>query len=171
MFSEFKIRSVDELVFLIQVLAWSFVVFVLMSVFGGTVGSMLWSVMFNQQPMKSMSPIDMAFTKMLNDVMLLMTGSVTTLITMFAVSKGAKSLAEKIAPSIITPPPTTPPTPLPASAPQTVASSAMPDFNWMGWTNPQLDESWVPPPPPTTPADHLEPDDERHALAHARSEQ
>ena len=31
MFSEFKIRSVDELVFLIQALAWSFVAIVLMS--------------------------------------------------------------------------------------------------------------------------------------------
>ena len=37
------------------------------------------------------------------------------------------------------------------------------------WVNPQLDESWTPPPPPTTPADHLEPDHEREELAQARA--
>lgn len=162
MFSEFRIRSVDELVFLIQALAWSFVVLVLMSVFGGTVGSMLWSVMFNQQPMKSMSPIDMAFTKMLNDVMLLMTGSVTTLIAMFAVNKGAKALAEKIAPAVVTPTPTPPQSPI-ASAP----ASGMPDMNWMGLAPVQFDEEWRAPPPPTTPADYLHP--EREEIAYERA--
>jgi len=162
MFSEFRIRSVDELVFLIQALAWSFVVLVLMSVFGGTVGSMLWSVMFNQQPMKSMSPIDMAFTKMLNDVMLLMTGSVTTLIAMFAVNKGAKALAEKIAPAVVTPTPTPPQAPI-APAP----ASGMPDMNWMGLAPVQFDEEWRAPPPPTTPADYLHP--EREEIAYERA--
>jgi len=162
MFSEFRIRSVDELVFLIQALAWSFVVLVLMSVFGGTVGSMLWSVMFNQQPMKSMSPIDMAFTKMLNDVMLLMTGSVTTLIAMFAVNKGAKALAEKIAPAVVTPTPTPPQSPI-AVAP----ASGMPDMNWMGLAPVQFDEEWRAPPPPTTPPDHLHP--EREEIAYERA--
>lgn len=162
MFSEFRIRSVDELVFLIQALAWSFVVLVLMSVFGGTVGSMLWSVMFNQQPMKSMSPIDMAFTKMLNDVMLLMTGSVTTLIAMFAVNKGAKALAEKIAPAVVTPTPTPPQSPI-AAAP----ASGMPDMNWMGLAPVQFDEEWRAPPPPTTPADYLHP--EREEIAYERA--
>lgn len=180
MFSEFKIRSVDELVFLIQAIAWAFVVIILMSVFGGTVGSMLWSVMFNQQPMKTMAPIDMAFTKMLNDVMLLMTGSVTTLIAMFAVNKGAKALAEKIAPAVIPQlaynpspaiTPTTPSTiPVPVAQP---AASGMPDWNFMGYKNPELDDEWRAPPPPTTPADHLHPEREEIAMerAAAKAEQ
>lgn len=171
MFSEFKIRSVDELVFLIQALAWSFVVVVLMSVFGGTVGSMLWSVMFNQQPMKTMAPIDMAFTKMLNDVMLLMTGSVTTLIAMFAVNKGAKALAEKIAPIVVSPPPAPAAPAAPAPQPVTPAPSVMPDWNFMGYKNPELDESWVAPPPPTTPADHLHPEREDIAIERAAAKQ
>jgi hypothetical protein len=166
MFSEFKIRSVDELVFLIQAVAWAFVVVILMSVFGGTVGSMLWSVMFNQQPMKTMAPIDMAFTKMLNDVMLLMTGSVTTLIAMFAVNKGAKALAEKIAPMVVAPPPA--PTPAPSPAPTvTPTPSTMPDWNFMGYKNPELDEEWRAPPPPTTPADYLDPS--REEIANERA--
>jgi hypothetical protein len=169
MFSEFKIRSVDELVFLIQAVAWAFVVVILMSVFGGTVGSMLWSVMFNQQPMKTMAPIDMAFTKMLNDVMLLMTGSVTTLIAMFAVNKGAKALAEKIAPMVVAPPPAPiAPTPAPLSAPSPAPTpSAMPDWNFMGYKNPELDEEWRAPPPPTTPADYLDPS--REEIANERA--
>ena len=38
------------------------------------------------------------------------------------------------------------------------------------WTNPELDESWTPGPPPTTPPDHLEDDQEREQLAQARTE-
>lgn len=159
MFSELKIQTVDELVLLIQIIAWAFVVFVLMSVFGGTVGSMLWSVIFNQQPMKSMAPIDMAFTKMLNDVMLLMTGSVTTLIGMFAINKGAKALAEKLAPTLVAP--TTSPTPTPTPAP------AASGFNWMGFQNPEFDETWRAPPPPTTPADYIDP--AREEIANERA--
>ena len=157
-----EIKTVDELVLLIQVLAWAFVVFVVMMVFGGTVMSMLYSVIFVTQPIKSMAPIDMAFTKMLNDVMLLMTGSITTLIGMFAINKAAKAVAEKLAPSVLPPP-----TPVSLPAP---ASSSMPSYNWMGYTNPDLDETWVPPPPPTTPPDHLEDDHERAQTALARKE-
>jgi hypothetical protein len=38
------------------------------------------------------------------------------------------------------------------------------------WKNPELDESWTPGPPPTTPPDHLEDDQEREELAQARKE-
>jgi hypothetical protein len=38
------------------------------------------------------------------------------------------------------------------------------------WKNPELDESWTPGPPPTTPPDHLEDDHEREELAQARKE-
>ena len=165
-FDEFKIRTVDDLAFLIQVVIWAFVVIVLMTVFGGTVMSMLYSVIYVQQPIKTMAPIDAAFTKMLNDVMLLMTGSVTTLIGMFAIKAGAKALAEKIAPSVITPL-TTPTTPLPVSAPQSVTSNDLPV-----WVNPPLDEEWRAPPPPTTPPDFIDPAKEEIAneRAAARSE-
>ncbi len=36
--------------------------------------------------------------------------------------------------------------------------------------NPELDESWTPGPPPTTPPEHLEDDHERVQLAVARQE-
>lgn len=147
-----EFKSVDELVLLIQVCAWAFVVFIVMMVFGGTVASMLYSVMFVGQPMKSMSPIDQAFTKMLNDIVLLMAGSISTLVGMFAINKGARALAEKIAPAVVPSAPPPAPAPAPAAPP-----SGMPDFNWMNLAPVQFDEDWRAPPPPTTPPDHLDP--------------
>ena len=163
----FEIKTVDELVTIIQAVVWAFVVIVLMFVFGGIVSSMLYSVIFVTQPIKSMAPIDQAFTKMLNDIVLIMASSITTIVSMFAVNKGSKALAEKIAPSIITPP-TTPTTPIPVSAPQSVTSNDLPV-----WVNPPLDEEWRAPPPPTTPPDYIDPEKEKIAneRALARAEQ
>ena len=166
-----KIESVDDLVRLIQVCVWGFVVFVLMLVLGGIVGSMLHSVIFVSQPMKSMSPIDQAFTKMLNDIVLILASSVTTIVSMFAVNKGIQSAAEKMAPSLGIPP-TIPPQPqavAPSATQVTTASGVMPDFNWMGAAPVQFDEEWRAPPPPTTPPNHLEPEHEREELALARA--
>jgi hypothetical protein len=53
-------------------------------------------------------------------------------------------------------------------APSTTVS--MPDFNWMGYKNPDLDESWTPGPPPTTPPDFQEPEEDRAEIAAARKE-
>lgn len=158
-----EIKSVDDLVKLIQVCVWAVVVVILMFVFGGIVSSFLYSIMFVGQPMKSMSPIDQAFTKMLNDIVLIMASSITTIISMFAVNKASQAVAEKLAPSLGIPPIAPPPqSPAPANP-----TSGMPDFNWMGSAPVQFDEEWRAPPPPTTPADHLHP--EREEIAYERA--
>ena len=162
----FEIKTVDELVTLIQALVWATVVVVLMFVFGGIVSSMIYSVMFVSQPMKGMAPIDQAFTKMLNDIVLIMSSSITTIVSMFAVNKGAKALAEKIAPAVLTPPPNSAPTVAqPSAAPASPA--AMPDFNWMGLAPTLYDEEWRAPPPPTTPPDYVDPS--REEIANERA--
>jgi hypothetical protein len=172
-------QTTDELIAFCEVAVWAFVVGIVMIVFGGLVFTMLYSVTFVSQPMKSMAPIDMAYTKMLNDIVLLMTGSITTLIGMRVAKKASEMIANKVSPTLV---PNAPAPVAPVAAAATVAaavveavqapaaSNAMPEWNWMGWTNPQLDENWRPPPPPTTPPDHVEPEDEREALASARSE-
>jgi hypothetical protein len=150
----FEIKTVEELVTIIQAFVWAFVVIVLMFVFGGIVSSMLYSVIFVSQPIKTMAPIDQAFTKMLNDIVLIMASSITTIVSMFAVNKGSRALAEKIAPVVLTTPP--------PSAPQVVTSNDLPV-----WVNPPLDEEWRAPPPPTTPADYVDPAKEEIAQERA----
>ncbi len=153
-----EIKTVDDLVRIIQVCVWGFVVFVLMLVLGGIVGSMLYSVIFISQPIKTMAPIDQAFTKMLNDIVLILASSVTTIVSMFAVNKASQAIAEKIAPTLGIPP-TTPP----AAPTAPVAQSATPNFNWMGLAPVALDEEWRAPPPPTTPKDYVDPSKEEIA--------
>jgi hypothetical protein len=38
------------------------------------------------------------------------------------------------------------------------------------WKNPELDETWTPGPPPDTPPEHLEDNEEREHMAMARKE-
>lgn len=172
-------QTTEELIAFCEVMVWAFVVCVVMLVFGGLVFTMLYSVTFVQQPLKTMAPIDMAYTKMLNDIVLLMTGSITTLIGMRVAKKASEMIAQKVAPVLVpqvaaaaaTVPgvvASTSPNDQVAEAPK---PSVMPDWNWMNWTNPMLDENWTPPPPPTTPADHREPEEDLHDLAQARAEQ
>jgi hypothetical protein len=159
-----KIETVEDLVTLIQVMAWAFVVFVIMLVFGGTVFSMLYSVIFVSQPIKSMAPIDAAFTKMLNDIVLLLTGSISTIAGMFAINKGSRSLANKLAPTILPQYPMgCPPQNQYGYTQQPMVSSS---FGYQ--QTPSFDNSWTPPPPPTNPPHYLEPDEDRAAIAAAR---
>lgn len=162
--------SVEEAVALIEVKIWAFVVVAVTLILMFIVGALLYSVTFVTQPIKSMAPIDQAYTKMLNDIVLLIVGGIGGVIGKRAVSAAAKSMA-----------PTPTPGPSYAGAPcahptQSVAmhyapqAAAMPNFNWMGHVNPQLDESWTPGPPPTTPPEHLESEEERERLAAARKE-
>jgi hypothetical protein len=168
-----EIKSVEELVKLIQVIVWGIVVFVLMMVLGGIVGTMLYSVTFVQQPLKAMAPIDMAYTKMLNDIVLILASSVTTIVSMFAVNKGIQSAAEKMAPTIGIPPSTPPQhqAVAPSTSPVTAANGG--DFNWMGIAPVQFDEEWRAPPPPTTPANYVDPalEEIAHERAAAKGEQ
>ena len=172
-----EVKSTEEMIELLKVYGWLFAVVVVMLVFGFTVFAMLYSVIFVTQPIMSMAPIDQAFTKLLNDVVLLLVGSISTLIGMFAINKGAKSIAERMNPT----PPMQPmcQQPMmgggynPGYAPQPSAYGGLPSqpFGAMPvWKNPELDESWTPGPPPTTPPEHMEPDEDREEIAAARKE-
>jgi len=135
----------------IEVRIWAFVVVVVMFVFAGITGSMLYSVIFVVQPIKSMAPIDQAFTKMLNDVVLLIVGGIGGIMSKRAVSEVSRAIAgPPPAPAASPCPPVPPSAPLPNPAAQ--------NWNWMGFVNPQLDETWVPPPPPTTPPEYIPPE-------------
>jgi hypothetical protein len=149
----------------VETYVWGFVVVVVTLILCFIVVALLYSVTFVTQPIKSMAPIDMAYTKMLNDIVLLIVGGIGGVI-------GKKGVGTALNAIQGTPPPA--PVPTPAPAPQPVQQSTWTSTgsapNWLNFKNPDLDESWTPPPPPTTPPDHLEPDHEREELAKARKE-
>ena len=170
-------QTTEELIELIKVIGWLFAVVIVMLVFGTIVLAFLYSIIFVTQPIKSLAPLDQAVLKMLNDIVLLLVGSITTLIGMYALNKGAKAVANRFMP-------TTPAQPMCGgyqgsmggfnssyAPPQSAYGLPSQPFGAMPvWKNPELDESWTPGPPPTTPPDHLEDDQERVQLAVARQE-
>ena len=165
----------------IEVRVWGFVVIAITVILFGIVFALLYSVTFVTQPIKSMAPIDMAYTKMLNDIVLLIVGGIGGIVGKRAVNTASNAFK-----------PTSPTQPMcspyqaqtggfnqpynsninqgysPPSAYGGLPSQpfgAMPVF-----VNPLLDENWTPPPPPTTPPDHLESDSDREQIAQARTE-
>jgi hypothetical protein len=157
----------------IEVRIWGFVVIAVTLILMFIVAALLYSVTFVTQPIKSMAPIDQAYTKMLNDIVLLIVGGIGGVIGKRAMSSAARAF---------NPPPTCQPmgyggggfNPSYGSSyasPQSAYGLPSQPFGAMPvWKNPELDESWTPGPPPTTPPDHLEDDQEREELAQARKE-
>jgi hypothetical protein len=141
-----------------EVRIWGFVVIVVTLILAGIVFALLYSVTFVVQPIKSMAPIDMAYTKMLNDIVLLVVGGIGGVMSRKGIQAASQALAGPSTPVATTF------TPGISTTPATVPSNSLPV-----WVNPPLDESWVPPPPPTTPATHLESDDVREEIANARA--
>ena len=140
----------------VETYVWGFVVIMVTLILCFIVVALLYSVTFVTQPIKSMAPIDMAYTKMLNDIVLLIVGGIGGVIG----KKGVGAAVNAFKPTPEPPPP-------PVISTWTPTTSAP---NWLNFKNPDLDESWTPPPPPTTPPDLLEADHEREQLAMARKE-
>ncbi len=158
--------TVTEIIQLIEAIVWGFVVLVVTLILAGIVAFMLYSLAYVTQPLKSMAPMDQAFAKMLNDIVLLVVGGIGGVMS----RKGVSAVAEKIASSLTPSAPTSPPQPqavAPSATPVTTAVGGMFDFNFNGFKNPELDEEWRAPPPPTTPEDHLDPS--REDIAHERA--
>jgi hypothetical protein len=156
--------SMNDKIQLVETYVWASVVLIVTVILAGIVIAMLYSVTFVTQPIKSMAPIDQAYLKMMNDIVLLIVGGIGGVMS----RKGVQAISDRLS----TPtPPTTVSTP---SSPTTGASSTTTAPLTTGalpvWVNPPLDESWVPPPPPTTPPQHLEHDSVREEIAAARQE-
>jgi hypothetical protein len=148
----------------VETYVWGFVVVMVTLILCFIVVALLYSVTFVTQPIKSMAPIDMAYTKMLNDIVLLIVGGIGGVIGKKGVGTAVNAIQNAVSPP---PSPTQPPPPPVA---QNTWTSTTPAPNWLNFKNPDLDESWTPPPPPTTPPDLLEADHEREQLAMARKE-
>ena len=143
----------------IEVRVWASVVLLVTLILAGIVIFMLYSLAFVVQPIKSMAPIDQAFAKMLNDIVLLIVGGIGGVMS----RKGVQAVADKISPPVLNPAPVVP-SPVTSNS---TSANALPV-----WVNPPLDEEWRAPPPPTTPPDFIDPAKEEIAQerAAARSE-
>jgi len=151
----------------VETYVWGFVVVMVTLILCFIVIALLYSVTFVTQPIKSMAPIDMAYTKMLNDIVLLIVGGIGGVIGKKGVGTAVNAIQNAVAPPSAPSP--TPSSPAPVQAP-VAASVASTNYNWMGFKNADLDESWTPPPPPSTPPDHMEDNEYREHLAMARKE-
>ena len=156
-----------------EVRVWGFVVIVVTCILCFIVIALLYSVTFVTQPIKSMAPIDQAYTKMLNDIVLLIVGGIGGVMTKRAAGAVSKAFGSPNQPQMMQPMCQ----PMGGSygssyaPPQSAYGLPSQPFGAMPvWKNPELDESWTPGPPPTTPPDHLEDDQEREELAQARKE-
>jgi len=160
-----------------EVRIWGFVVIAVTLILMFIVAALLYSVTFVTQPIKSMAPIDQAYTKMLNDIVLLIVGGIGGVIGKRAMSSAARAFNSPTQPMCQ---PMCQPMGYGGSQggfnssyapPQSAYGLPSQPFGAMPvWKNPELDESWTPGPPPTTPPDHLEDDHEREELAQARKE-
>ena len=123
----------------------AFVIIMVTLIFGFITIALLYSVTFVTQPMKAMAPIDQAYTKMLNDIVLLIVGGIGGILTKGITTEASNMItaAKNNTPAY------TPPSP---AAPVVV-----------------VEPSWTPPPAPITPPT-LDPDHERERMSSARAE-
>ena len=127
----------------IEVRVRAFVIIMVTLIFAFITFALLYSVTFVTQPIKQMAPIDQAYTKMLNDIVLLIVGGIGGILTKGLTNEATNMMnaAKANKDAYVAPPP----------APVVM----MPN--------------WTPPPAPMSHPT-LEDDEERERLAKARSE-
>ena len=132
--------SADE----IEIRVRSFVIIVVTLILAFIVMALLYSVTFVSQPIKAMAPIDQAYTKMLNDIVLLIVGGIGGILTKGLTNEAQNMMnaAKSNKDAYVAPPP---PAPIIVSSP-----------------------NWTAPPPPQAPPT-LEADHERERMAQARA--
>lgn len=129
----------------IEVRIRAFVIFVVVLIFAFITFALLYSVTFVSQPIKTMAPIDQAYTKMLNDIVLLIVGGIGGIMT-----KGLTNEATNMM----------------TAAKNNKDAYVAPPVQNITFTQPS---SWTPPSAPVNPPT-LEHDEERERMAAARHE-
>lgn len=138
----------------IEVRIRAFVVIMVTLILFFIVVTLIYSIMFVTQPIKQMAPIDQAFSKMLNDIVLLIVGGIGGILTKGATTEARAMLdAAKANTAAYVAPPPPPPAPVMMFTPP---------------PTPSPNTGYTPPPPPQTPPT-LEADHERERMAQARA--
>ena len=81
----------------VEVYVWGFVVVMVTLILCFIVIALLYSVTFVTQPIKTMAPIDMAYTKMLNDIVLLIVGGIGGVIGKKGVGTAVNAIQNAVA--------------------------------------------------------------------------
>ena len=156
---------------------WAIVVLTITAILFFIVVSLIYSLTFVVQPIKAMAPIDQAYTKMLNDIVLLLVGAIGGVAGMKVAGGVGGTLAaikQATAPTMMgmmgngcygQPGMNQMGSPMGLNSNQQQPFGAMPTFK-----NPQFDESWTPPPPPSGPP-VLEDDETRAHMAQVKEEE
>ena len=123
----------------------AFVIVIVTLIFAFITFALLYSVTFVTQPIKQMAPIDQAYTKMLNDIVLLIVGGIGGILTKGLTNEATNMMnaAKSNKDAYVAPPP--------------------PPVVMMSQPN-----NWTPPPPPVSHPT-LEDEAERERMAQARS--
>jgi len=130
----------------IEVRIRGFVIVVVTLIFAFITFALLYSVTFVTQPIKAMAPIDQAYTKMLNDIVLLIVGGIGGIMTKGLTNEATNMMnAAKANKDAYVAPPPPPPAPIIVSAP-----------------------NWTPPPPPVS-SPTLEDEETRERMARAKA--
>ena len=140
---------------------WAIVVLSITAILFFIVIALLYSVTFVVQPIKAMAPIDQAYTKMLNDIVLLLVGAIGGV----AGKKVAGGIAGSLGSIKQATTPQMPPCYTNFGQPMGFGAMSQP-FGAMPQSNVQF-QNWMPPPPPSGPP-VLEDEEERLRMAHAR---
>jgi len=130
----------------------SFVIVVVTLILFFIVVTLIYSVMFVSQPIKAMAPIDQAFTKMLNDIVLLIVGGIGGIMT-----KGLTNEATAMMNNV-------------KSGKDAYVAPPVKEITYVssGGGSSGSTADWTPPPPPSSPP-VLEDEEERLRMAHARN--
>jgi hypothetical protein len=139
----------------IEVRIWAIVVLAITGILFFIVICLLYSVTFVVQPIKAMAPIDQAYTKMLNDIVLLLVGGIGGIVGK-RVAGGVAGTLAGIKAATNTPAPCYGQQMGQPMQPMFQQQRVDPAFGGLStFVNPVFDEDWRAPPPPTTPPDHL----------------
>lgn len=151
-------EQTNEVIKLMDATVRNFAKFVLVLIFACSMLAILYSLIWNTQPMKDVAPADKAFFEILKMMVSFLAGALSATV--------GQSSPMPPMPMMPTPCNQMGGTPMgyamnPAFAPQTSMTTTFPQ-------NTSSVSVWTPPPAPTNPPHYLEDDDERERLAAAR---
>lgn len=149
-------EQANEVIKLMDAAVRNFAKFVLVLIFACSMLAILYSLIWNTQPMKDVAPADKAFFEILKMMVSFLAGALSATV----------GQSSPMPPMPMMPAPCNPMGGAPMGYAMNPAFSTAPMPSFAPQASTQT--NWTPPPPPSNPPHHLEDEEERLAMAHAR---